>query len=103
MNSSIKSCKRCGGAILTGITGWGGAICMCVYPATKESAQIVTDNSHVNLNQINLLVENDRLKAELEAMRKDRNAIIEECAAVCDQFEIAEYAADEIRKLKVGE
>jgi hypothetical protein len=29
--SAVKSCERCGGAILTGVTGWGGPICTCGF------------------------------------------------------------------------
>jgi hypothetical protein len=75
----MKTCRNCGGAVLTGITGWGGAICMCVYPETKEPIQITTDNSQVNLN---LLAENKRLKAELEAMKNSNEDLLRRCHTI---------------------
>jgi hypothetical protein len=35
INSSIDCCPECGGAILKGVTSWGGPICHCVRPSRK--------------------------------------------------------------------
>lgn len=41
----MKTCKQCGGAILTGVNGYGGKICMCamMQPLTRDWKETIAE------------------------------------------------------------
>jgi len=72
INSSIDCCPECGGAILKGVTSWGGPICHCVKPSRKAP-----DDHHSWMRlqeEINreLAKELLRLHAEIQKLKEDK-------------------------------
>jgi hypothetical protein len=40
--NDMKTCGQCGGAILTGVNGWGGKICYCKEPYPSKTIDVIT-------------------------------------------------------------